>query len=35
MKNVEKIAELYAANGALPVYKICYKNQEIAFIYPE
>ncbi len=31
MKNVEKIAELYTANGALPVYKICYKNQEIAF----
>ncbi len=31
MKNVEKVAELYTANGALPVYKICYKNQEIAF----
>ena len=31
MKNVEKIAELYTANGALPVYKMRYKNQEIAF----
>lgn len=27
----EKIAELYSANGALPVYKINYKNTEIAF----
>lgn len=31
MKNVEKIAELYTANGAMPVYKMRYKNQEIAF----
>ncbi len=31
MKSVEKIAELYTANGALPVYKIYYKNQDIAF----
>lgn len=31
MENVEKIGELYTANGALPVYKIRYKNQEIAF----
>ena len=31
MKNAEKIAELYSANGALPVYKISYKDQEIAF----
>ena len=31
MKNAEKIAELYTANGALPVYKISYKDQEIAF----
>lgn len=31
MKNAEKIAELYTANGALPVYKILYKDQEIAF----
>ena len=25
LKSVEKIAELYTANGALPVYKIYYK----------
>lgn len=31
LKSVEKIAELYTANGALPVYKIYYKNQDIAF----
>lgn len=31
LNNVEKIAELYSANGAIPVYKICYKNTEIAF----
>lgn len=31
MKNVEKIAELYTANGVFPVYKIRYKNQDIAF----
>lgn len=31
VKSVEKIAELYTANGALPVYKTYYKNQDIAF----
>ena len=31
LKSVEKIAELYTANGALPVYKTYYKNQDIAF----
>ena len=31
LKSVEKIAELYTVNGALPVYKIYYKNQDIAF----
>ena len=28
---MEKIAELYSANGTLPVYKIIYKNMAIAF----
>ena len=27
----KKIAELYSANGTLPVYQINYKNTEIAF----
>lgn len=27
----EKIAELYTANGEIPVYKICYKDTAIAF----
>ena len=31
LKGVEKIAELYSANGILPVYKIRYKDIEIAF----
>lgn len=31
LDGVEKIAELYSANGALPVYKIRYKGKEIAF----
>jgi len=31
MEKAKKIAELYTTNGALPVYKISYKNQEIAF----
>ena len=31
LKSAEKIAELYTANGAVPVYKICYKGREIAF----
>ena len=31
MEHVEQIAELYTANGAMPVYKIRYKNTEIAF----
>lgn len=31
LKGVEKIAELYSANGILPVYKIRYKDKEIAF----
>ena len=28
---MEKIAELYSANGTLPVYQINYKNTAIAF----
>ena len=32
LKGVEKIAELYSANGILPVYKIRYKDKEIAFL---
>lgn len=31
LDHVEKIAELYSANGALPVYKINYKNTALAF----
>ncbi len=31
LNNVEKIAELHSANGALPIYKINYKNTAIAF----
>lgn len=31
LSGVEKIAELYSANGAIPIYKINYKDQEIAF----
>ena len=31
LKNTEKIAELYTANGAVPVYKIRYKTHPIAF----
>ena len=31
MEHVEQIAELYTANGAMPVHKIRYKNTEIAF----
>ena len=31
LDNVEKIAELYSANGTLPVYQINYKNTAIAF----
>lgn len=31
LKHTVKIAELYTANGAMPVYKIRYKNQPIAF----
>ena len=31
MEHVEQITELYTANGAMPVYKIRYKNTEIAF----
>ncbi len=31
LSNTEKIAELYTANGTIPVYKIHYKNTEIAF----
>lgn len=31
LDNVEKIAELYSASGALPVYQINYKNTAIAF----
>lgn len=28
---IQKIAELYTANGVIPVYKICYKDTDIAF----
>lgn len=31
LDNTEKIAELYTANGIVPVYKIRYKNTDIAF----
>lgn len=31
LSNTEKIAELYTANGAIPVYKIRYKDTDIAF----
>lgn len=31
LEHTEKIAELYTANGAIPVYKIRYKNTDIAF----
>ncbi len=31
LDNTEKIAELYTANGMIPVYKIRYKNTDIAF----
>ena len=31
MDNTEKIAELYTANGMIPVYKIRYKDTDIAF----
>lgn len=31
LEHVEKIAELCSANGALPVYRIRYKNTDIAF----
>lgn len=31
MEHVEQIAELYTANGAMPVYKIRYKDTDIAF----
>lgn len=31
LDNTEKIAELYTANGTIPVYKIRYKNTDIAF----
>ncbi len=31
MSNTEKIAELYTANGSLPVYKTRYKDTDIAF----
>mgnify|MGYP000677106326 CR=1 FL=1 len=31
LDNTEKIAELYTANGSVPVYKIRYKNMDIAF----
>lgn len=31
LENTEKIAELYTANGIVPVYKIRYKNTDIAF----
>ena len=31
LDHVEKIAELYSANGTLPVYQINYKNTAIAF----
>ena len=31
LDGTEKIAELYTANGTVPVYKIRYKNTDIAF----
>lgn len=31
LSNTEKIAELYTANGIVPVYKIHYKDTDIAF----
>lgn len=31
LNGTEKIAELYTANGAMPVYKIHYKDTDIAF----
>ena len=31
LDDTEKIAEIYTANGAVPVYKIRYKNTDIAF----
>lgn len=31
LNNTEKIAELYTANGVIPVYKIRYKDTDIAF----
>ena len=31
LDTTEKIAELYSANGVIPVYKIRYKNTDIAF----
>ena len=31
LSTTEKIAELYTANGAIPVFKIRYKNTDIAF----
>ena len=31
LSNTEKIAELYTANGMIPVYKIHYKDTDIAF----
>lgn len=31
LENTKKIAELYTANGSIPVYKIRYKNTDIAF----
>ena len=31
LDSTEKIAELYTANGAMPVYKIRYKDTDIAF----
>ena len=31
LNNTEKIAELYTANGMIPVYKIRYKDTDIAF----
>ena len=31
LNDTKKIAELYTANGAIPVYKIRYRNTDIAF----
>lgn len=31
LDGAEKIAELYTANGAVPVYRFCYKGVDIAF----